>query len=73
MKIYTEVQSQDEPLEVDIRPEVVYVASDVEEIEDGYQYTMTEYTKDEYITLMSGAQEQQSADIDYLLMITEDL
>lgn len=73
MKTYTEVQSQDKPLEVDIRPEVVYITSDVEEIEDGYQYTMTEYTKDEYITLMSCTQEQQLADIDYLLMITEDL
>ncbi len=73
MKIYTEVQSQDKPLEVDIRPEVVYVASDVEEIEDGYQYTMTEYTKDEYITLLSSTQEQQNEDIDSCMVALTEI
>lgn len=81
MKDYGTVTGSVEPEELEVNDLVVRVASDIEEIEieiEGetttqYQYHLIEFTKDEYITLMTETQEQQTADIDYLMMITEDL
>lgn len=81
MKDYGRVRGSERPQEIDVKPEKVFVSSNIEEVEveyEGqtyteYEYDFVEYDKDEYISDMSGTQEQQSADIDYLMMITEDL
>ena len=60
MKDYGLVIGEIEPVEIDIRPDNVFVASNIQEVtttdtETGeqrteYQYNLVEYEKDEYIT-----------------------
>lgn len=74
MKDYGTVTGSERPLNIDIKPEIVLVASDIEEVQSTYegetrnefQYHLVEYTKDEFLL-------NQQASIDYLTMLTEDL
>ena len=57
MKVYSGIYSNTKPVEIDIYPSKVYVASDIQEVtrkaegmeENCYLYTLTEYDKDEYL------------------------
>lgn len=57
MKVYNKVHSTARPLDIEITANAVYVASNItpyeEEIDgrtiSGYEYTCTDYTKDEYL------------------------
>lgn len=57
MKVYNKVHSIARPLDIEITANAVYVASNItpyeEEIDgriiSGYEYTCTDYTKDEYL------------------------
>ena len=61
MKSYGKVQSLNQPQEIEIKEEKVFLASNIQPyttvIEDkeesGYEYDYVEYTKDEYIKLLS--------------------
>ena len=61
-----------------VRPEAkvvdeysVWVNTDISEINDGWEYHMVQYTKDEYIKLMDEANQKAQADLEYLAMMTE--
>lgn len=61
MKIYNEVHSSFNPPAIEITTDKVYIPSNINNLTfiDGdrsmsyYEYTITEYTKDEYLTLLS--------------------
>jgi len=61
MKNYETVYSITEPQEIEITSTKVFIATNVQSIEREYEdiietcysYTLTEYDKDEYITLMA--------------------
>lgn len=61
-----------------VRPEAkvvdecsVWVNSDIIKTEEGFEYHMVQYTKDEYIKLMDEANKKAQADLEYLAMMTE--
>ena len=61
-----------------VRPEAkvvdeysVWVNTDISEINDGWEYHMVQYTKDEYIRLMDEANQKAQADLEYIAMMTE--
>lgn len=65
-----------------VRPEAkvvdeysVWVNTDISEINseinDGFEYHMVQYTKDEYIKLMDEANQKAQADLGYIAMMTE--
>lgn len=82
MKEYGKVQSnvQPEPLKIDEFS--VWIASDITEIDlpgggiedqetvTGYEYTLTQYDKDEYISLMNDSLASTQEAVDFLLMNT---
>lgn len=81
MKIYEQVQSTVEPLDVEITESRVFVASDVTPVNEagtednpgfvGFVYNLTEYTKDEYIKLQADwnkALEEQLTDTQLALV-----
>lgn len=61
MKVYNKVHSIARPLDIEITANAVYVASNItpyeEEIDgriiSGYEYTCTDYTKDEYLVKLA--------------------
>ena len=61
MKDYGKVQSLNQPQEIEIKENKVFIASNIETYtqtiegheESGYQYDYVEYTKDEYIAILS--------------------
>ena len=61
MKNFGKVQSIDRPQEVEMTSSGVFVASNIEQYSEeidnetysGYQYDYVEYTKDEYITILT--------------------
>lgn len=69
MKNYGKVQSLNQPQEIEIKEDKVFIASNIQsytiEVEDkeenGYEYDYVEYSKDEYIALLS-QQSQQLAE-----------
>ena len=61
-----------------VRPEAkvvdecsVWVNSDITKTEEGFEYHMVQYSKDEYIKLMDEANQKAQADLEYLAMMTE--
>ena len=61
-----------------VRPEAkvvdeysVWVNSDIIKTEEGFEYHMVQYTKDEYIKLMDEANRKAQADLEYIAMMTE--
>ena len=61
-----------------VRPEAkvvdecsVWVNSDITKTEEGFEYHMVQYTKDEYIKLMDEANLKAQADLEYIAMMTE--
>ncbi|MDO4891769.1 MAG: hypothetical protein Q3989_00585 [Eubacteriales bacterium] len=61
-----------------VRPEAkvvdeysVWVNTDISEINDGWEYHMVQYIKDEYIKLMDEANQKAQADLEYIAMMTE--
>ena len=61
-----------------VRPEAkvvdeysVWVNTDISEINDGWEYHMVQYAKDEYIKLMDEANQKAQADLEYIAMMTE--
>ena len=61
-----------------VRPEAkvvdeysVWVNTDIAKTDDGWEYRMIQYTKDEYIKLMDEANKKAQADLEYLAMMTE--
>ncbi len=69
MKTYNFTYSTIEPPKIDITATKVFIASDIQEIEREvedtiehcYQYTLTEYDKDEYLTILSQNQQDIAA------------
>lgn len=69
MKDYGIVQSLNQPQSIEIKENKVFIASNITEYttalevgeEHGYQYNYVEYSKDEYIALLS-QQSQQLAE-----------
>ena len=60
-----------------VRPEAkvvdeysVWINSDITKTEEGFEYHMVQYTKDEYIKLMDEANKKAQADLEYLAMMT---
>lgn len=61
MKNYGKVQSSNQPQEIEIKEDKVFIASNIQPYtaalegkeESGYEYDYIEYSKDEYITLLS--------------------
>ena len=49
----------------------VWVNSDITKTEEGFEYHMVQYTKDEYIKLMDEANLKAQADLEYIAMMTE--
>lgn len=70
MKIYSPTYSLNPPQEMEITETKVFIAKDIQQVnrqfedttEQCYSYTLTEYDKDEYLTLML----QQQSDIESL-------
>ena len=61
-----------------VRPEAkvvdeysVWVNTDIIKTEEGFEYHMVQYTKDEYIKLMDEANRKAQADLEYIAMMTE--
>ena len=61
-----------------VRPEAkvvdecsVWVNSDITKTEEGFEYHMVQYNKDEYIKLMDEANQKAQADLEYIAMMTE--
>ena len=69
MKIYNPTYAAIEPPSIDITSTKVFIASDIKEVEREiedeivhcYEYTLTEYDKDEYLTLLSQNQQDIAA------------
>lgn len=69
MKIYNPTYATIEPPSIDITSTKVFIASDVKEVEREiedeiihcYEYTLTEYDKDEYLALLSQNQQDIAA------------
>ena len=78
MKQYNNVRSSERPADVEVKETLVFVAQDVhivtiedemfEEARTEYEYTLLEYTKDEYIFKLHEEQETQNEVLDFLLM-----
>lgn len=69
------VQSGETPQEIRILQDKVLVASDVHEVTVDetimYEYTQTEYSKDEYIGYMQDRLAHNTANLDYLAMMSD--
>lgn len=69
MKIYDPTYAYIEPPKIDITNTKVFIADNIQEIEREiendiihcYQYTLTEYDKDEYLTILSQNQQDIAA------------
>lgn len=71
MKNYGKVQSLNQPQEIEIKEDKVFIASNIQsytiEVEDkeenGYEYDYVEYSKDEYIALLSQQSHQLAEEL----------
>jgi len=63
MIYYGRVQSTEKPEPLKIDEYSVWVHSNVDEIDDGYEYEMMQYTKNEYISKLQ-------ADVDYIAIMS---
>lgn len=69
MKIYNPTYSLNEPPKIEITETKVFIAKDIQlverecegEIETCYQYSLTEYDKDEYLAILSQNQQDIEA------------
>ena len=71
MKSYGTVKSAVRPDEKIVDEYSVWVNSDITKTEEGFEYHMVQYTKDEYIKLMDEANQKAQADLEYIAMMTE--
>ena len=71
MTDYGIVKSTVRPEEKVVDEYSVWVNTDISEINDGWEYHMVRYTKDEYIKLMDEANLKAQADLEYIAMMTE--
>ena len=71
MKSYGTVKSAVRPDEKIVDEYSVWVNSDIIKTEEGFEYHMVQYTKDEYIRLMDEANLKAQADLEYIAMMTE--
>ena len=71
MKSYGTVKSAVRPDEKIVDEYSVWVNSDIIKTEEGFEYHMVQYTKDEYIKLMDEANRKAQADLEYIAMMTE--
>lgn len=65
------VKSAVKPDEVKIDEYSVWVAENIRESGGEWEYTLTQYEKDEYIKLMDEKKQKVRADVDYIAMMTE--
>ena len=71
MKSYGTVKSAVRPDEKIVDEYSVWVNSDITKTEEGFEYHMVQYSKDEYIKLMDEANQKAQADLEYIAMMTE--
>jgi len=71
MTDYGIVKSAVRPDEKIVDEYSVWVNSDITKTEEGFEYHMVQYTKDEYIKLMDEANQKAQADLEYIAMMTE--
>ena len=71
MTDYGIVKSTVRPEEKVVDEYSVWVNSDITKTEEGFEYHMVQYTKDEYIKLMDEANQKAQADLEYIAMMTE--
>ena len=71
MKEYGRVSSTVRPEAKVVDEYSVWVNTDISEINDGWEYHMVQYIKDEYIKLMDEANQKAQADLEYIAMMTE--
>lgn len=71
MIYHNKIKSHDRPEEISFTPSAVYVASNIEPYEEelegkiisGYQYDITQYSKDEYIIALAAKNAQLEAEL----------
>ena len=71
MKSYGTVKSAVRPDEKIVDEYSVWVNSDITKTEEGFEYHMVQYSKDEYIKMMDEANQKAQADLEYIAMMTE--
>ena len=71
MTDYGIVKSTVRPEEKVVDEYSVWVNTDITKTEEGFEYHMVQYTKDEYIRLMDEANLKAQADLEYIAMMTE--
>ena len=71
MTDYGIVKSAVRPEAKDVDECSVWVNSDITKTEEGFEYHMVQYSKDEYIKLMDEANQKAQADLEYIAMMTE--
>lgn len=71
MTDYDIVKSAVRPDEKIVDEYSVWVNSDITKTEEGFEYHMVQYTKDEYIKLMDEVNQKAQADLEYIAMMTE--
>ena len=71
MTDYGIVKSAVRPEEKVVDEYSVWVNSDITKTEEGFEYHMVQYSKDEYIKLMDEANQKAQADLEYIAMMTE--
>ena len=71
MTDYGIVKSTVRPEEKVVDEYSVWVNSDIIKTEEGFEYHMVQYSKDEYIKLMDEANQKAQADLEYIAMMTE--
>ena len=71
MTVYDEVRSTVKPDAVKIDEYSVWITEDIRQDGSEWVYTLTQYTKGEYIKLMDEANRKAQADLEYIAMMTE--
>lgn len=78
MKVYKNTQALEEPIEIDIKPERVFISDNVvfhaalsSEETDYYTFDLYEYTKDEYIFLLENRTEMLEDALQQLIIDVE--
>ena len=71
MTDYGIVKSAVRPEEKVVDEYSVWVNTDITKTEEGFEYHMVQYIKDEYIKLMDEANQKAQADLEYIAMMTE--
>lgn len=71
MKDYGLVKSTVRPEEKKIDEYSVWICTDITETEEGFEYNMVQYSKDEYIKMIDESNQKAQADLEYIAMMTE--